>query len=449
MNNGTPNNDVVNFSGLEQYLLQAGFDGIEFNAGNGDDTVTGTALSDLLRGGDGFDTLNGGGGNDILEGGIGNDTLVGGTGADRLDGGEGADRASYEGSAQAVIVNLQTGFAGGGDATGDTLISIENLTGSAFDDTLTGDASNNRIFGGDGFDTLVGNDGNDRLDGGIGNDTLVGGIGADRLDGGEGADTASYVGSAEAVIVNLATGFAAGGDANGDVLTSIENLTGSAFNDALTGDQNNNRLNGDDGVDRLFGDGGNDRLSGGNNADFLDGGRGADRLDGGAGIDTAIYSQSNARVVVDLLTGTGSEGDAQGDTLEQIENLVGSGFNNVLRGSNARNELFGGQGNDVLDGLGGADTLRGEGGSDVLTGGAGIDTFEFFASNNMGNDLVTDFNTSADLLNITVLNAAEQVFVQQVGNDTLIRFDNTVGTITLLNVDANQLALNIEVSGAF
>jgi Ca2+-binding RTX toxin-like protein len=341
--NGTPGNDTVNFSGLDQLLLLGGFDGIEFNGGAGNDTVTGSGLSDLLRGEAGADTLNGGAGSDIL---------VGGANGDVLNGGSGSDTASYEGSAEGVIVNLATGLAAGGDAWGDRLISIENLTGSALNDTLTGNGLNNR------------------------------------LDGGRG-------------------------------------------------------------LDRLFGNGGNDTLNGGEGADFIDGGSGADRINGGAGVDTAMYNQSATGVIVDLATGTGSGGDAEGDRLASIENLVGSGFNDVLRGSGADNDLFGGQGADILNGLGGADTLFGEGGSDILTGGDGIDTFEFFASNNMGNDVVTDFNTSSDLLNITVLNAAEQVNVQQVGGNALISFANTTGTITLLNVDVDQLVLNVEVNGAF
>jgi Ca2+-binding RTX toxin-like protein len=340
--NGTPQSDSVSFSNFDAFLDLFGFDGIEFNAGNGNDRVTGSGRSDLLRGESGNDTLNGGGDNDILVGGVGGDVLNGGTGS---------DTASYEDSAEGVFVNLATGTAGGGEATGDTLFSIENLVGSAQNDTLTGNDLRNRLEGGEG---------NDRLSGNGDNDTLIGGGGAD----------------------------------------------------------------------------------------ILDGGAGADRIIGGTGVDTALYAQSNTGVVVDLTTGTGSGGHAQGDTLSSVENLAGSGFDDVLRGSAADNDLFGGQGADVLNGMGGADTLFGEGGDDILTGGTGADTFEFFASNNMGNDVVTDFNTNSDFLNITVLNAAEQVNVQQVGANALISFANTTGTITLLNVDVDLLDLNVQVSGA-
>jgi Ca2+-binding RTX toxin-like protein len=87
---------------------------------------------------------------------------------------------------------------------------------------------------------------------------LIGGVGADHLDGGAGSDTASYAASAARVVVNLAIGAASGGDAQGDTLTSIENLTGSAFADVLTGDDNANVLTSGAGGDTLTGGGGAD-----------------------------------------------------------------------------------------------------------------------------------------------------------------------------------------------
>ncbi|KGM30054.1 M10 family metallopeptidase C-terminal domain-containing protein, partial [Inquilinus limosus] len=100
------------------------------------------------------------------------DVLRGGAGADRLDGGEGADTASYHASSAAVSVDLSTGKGSGGDAQGDVLISIENLSGSSGNDRLTGNA---------GVNTLQGWNGNDVLTGAGGRDTLTGGAGADRF----------------------------------------------------------------------------------------------------------------------------------------------------------------------------------------------------------------------------------------------------------------------------
>src|SRR5262249_57705343 len=79
-------------------------------------------------------------------------------------------------------------------------------------------------------------------------------------------------------------------------------------------------------------------------------------LDGGAGNDTASYDTSSTAVTVNLATGTGSGGDAQGDTLTNIENLIGSTFNDTLIGDQNANVLIGGAGADTLIGGGGSDT---------------------------------------------------------------------------------------------
>ena len=133
-----------------------------------------SAPGQVLIGGNSDDPLTGGTGNDVLSGGAGADTLEGGAGADRLDGGAGKrDVASYTSSDAGVTVNLTTGTASGGDATGDTLINIEDLTGSAHNDQLTGDAGGNRLSGGAGADTLAGGVGADFLTGGAGADVFV------------------------------------------------------------------------------------------------------------------------------------------------------------------------------------------------------------------------------------------------------------------------------------
>jgi Ca2+-binding RTX toxin-like protein len=370
------------------------------------ENLAGSAFDDILTGDEGANVLAGNAGNDTLSGGGGNDILVGGAGADHLDGGDGTDTASYASSPGAVVVNLLTGTGSGGDAEGDTLVNIENLTGSAFADVLTGDGNANLLDGGAGDDLLTGGAGGDQLIGGAGNDTasyatssaavtvslatgtgsggdaqgdtlsgienligsafddtltgdandnvLTGGAGADHLDGGAGNDTASYATSSAAVTVNLATGTGSGGDAQGDTLTNIENLTGSAFNDTLTGDQN---------------------------ANVLIGGAGADTLIGGGGNDTASYITSPAGVTVSLASGTGSGGDAQGDVLDQIANLSGSAFDDTLTGDDSANILTGNGGNDVLNGGGGDDLLIGGPGDDVLNGGDGIDTASYAVAN--------------------------------------------------------------------
>ena len=108
--------------------------------------------------------MRGGAGDDTLTGGSDDDDLTGGAGNDILNGGGGNDTASYALSKLGVTINLKLGTATGGDATGDTLTSIENLIGSSKNDVLTGDDNDNILTGGLG---------NDALTGGAGNDTFV------------------------------------------------------------------------------------------------------------------------------------------------------------------------------------------------------------------------------------------------------------------------------------
>jgi Ca2+-binding RTX toxin-like protein len=305
----------------------------------------GSAGADLLLGNASANTLVG------LDG---DDDLRGSGGADRLDGSAGSDTANYSSSSAAVSVILG-GSASGGDAQGDTLISIENLRGSAYDDLLGGDNAANILSGGDGDDTLRG---------GPGNDTL---------DGGTGVDTADYSQAASGVIVNLATGVAASdGHGNTDTLVSIEYVTGSGFNDILTGS---------DAFNLLRGGGGDDQLFGGGNDDSLRGGAGNDLLDGGSGQDAADFDNAASGVVASILAGgTSNDGDGGVDTFVSIEDLIGSSYADSLTGDNSTNILIGGAGDDALYGLDGDDFLRGGIGVDSLIGGNGFDIADYSAT---------------------------------------------------------------------
>ena len=207
-----------------------------------DDIRTGTNNADNLIGTTGSDTLNGNNGNDTLNGGLGNDVL---------NGGNGIDTATYAGLASGVSVSLAISTAqntGGGGI--DTLLSIENLTGTSQADVLTGNASNNTLTGGDG------------------NDVLNGGAADDILNGGNGTDTASYGSAGAAVAVSLAISASQKtGGAGSDTLTAIENLIGSGFADTLTGSTGANRIEGGVGNDRITGGGGGDQLFGGSGND--------------------------------------------------------------------------------------------------------------------------------------------------------------------------------------
>lgn len=311
------------------------------------DYIFGLAGNDTLRGFGNHDQLFGGSGNDQLFGGTGNDRLKGGLGNDLLNGGDGIDTADYSnatidppgsvgpifttGATAGVTVDLNlTGAQNTGGAGTDTLVSIENLTGSSFNDTLTGNSGNN---------TLLGLGGNDTLNGGSGNDILNGGSGNDTLSGGAGNDTADYSTATAGVTVTLFDGDGqATGGAGTDQLVSIENVTGSEAhapffdsggNDILTGDSGNNRLSGLSGIDLLFGKDGNDQLFGGFGADFLNGGNdndrlvggfGGDTLNGGRGNDIFDYNESQESPFngqdEDLIIGFAGAGTAIGDQID-------------------------------------------------------------------------------------------------------------------------------------
>lgn len=220
-----------------------------------------------VRGSEYNDVLKGNAAANNLRGDVGDDFIQGGGGADRISGGDGIDTASYADSSEGVSVSLATHEASGGTAEGDRFTSIENLLGSSYGDFLEGDATNNTILGGRG------------------DDTIKGGGGADTIAGGDGIDTAGYADSSEGVNVSLATGRGSGGTAEGDELTSIENLVGSAHNDSLEGNASANTLSGFGGSDTLRGGGGADTLDGGDGNDALDGGLQHDELFGGTGAD--------------------------------------------------------------------------------------------------------------------------------------------------------------------
>ena len=139
----------------------------------GFERIWGTDFNDTLIGNSGRNTLMGFAGNDTIQGRSGNDFIEGGDGADRLDGGDDIDTISYRSSAASVTVNLDNGRTSGGDAQGDIIANFENIAGSEFDDTLTGDAGINIIHGYGGNDFITATEGADIIDGGNDSDIFV------------------------------------------------------------------------------------------------------------------------------------------------------------------------------------------------------------------------------------------------------------------------------------
>ena len=249
-----------------------------------------------------------------------------------------------------------------GTHNSETLNSADGVTSFA-----------DEIHAGEGDDVIYGLSGADDIFGGKHNDIIRGGSGADLINGGKGSDTAIYDDSNVGVDVNLLYGWGDKGTAEGDILELIENLWGSNHSDKLVGDNNDNVLSGLQGADTLSGGVGDDTLWGGTNHDTLTGGDGEDTLNGGDGIDTASYDQSDEAVRVSLIGDDAEGGDAEGDELNSIENLIGSSHNDHLWGNNVANVLRGGIGKDTLLGFGGHDVLLGGNNADGMLGMDGVD----------------------------------------------------------------------------
>jgi serralysin len=165
------------------------------------------------------------------------------------------------------------------------------------------------------------------------------------------------------------------------VTNGSDTIFGYGGHDTLFGGGGGDKLYGMDGDDKLDGEGGADILFGGANDDVLVGGAGADHLDGGGGVDLADYWSSTEGVNINLLSGKGKGGDAEGDTLADIENVGGSNHADILWGNDDANKLYGQDGADVLKGFGGADALFGHAGDDTLNGMDGADSIMGFSGN--------------------------------------------------------------------
>jgi len=309
----------------------------------------------------------------------GNDVLPTGPDSGALDGGSGIDTADYSGSDASLDINLAAGTSHGGYAEADTHISIENITGSAFADTIVGTEEGNILRGGQGNDMLDGNGGDDSLIGGDGDDILkFGALGEGWAEGGEGNDTIVLQGHStdfRISVISQSTIQLFSADAVFTV-SSAENLQ---FDDTVVGVAD--IMLGEFG-DTFFGTGGSDNITGSIGPDFI----------------------------------MAFEG------------------NDVLAGREKNDTIYAGSGNDVLDGGTGDDELNGESGNDVFIFRAGFahDTVTDFTAG-IGNGDVIDVSTDLFADFASILAAASQV-----GDDTIITYD-AGNSITLKNVTLTSL----------
>ncbi|MEZ5690848.1 MAG: tandem-95 repeat protein [Rickettsiales bacterium] len=429
--------------------LAAADSGSIINGGLGNDIINGRDGSDTIYGEAGNDTIYAGGGDDIIDGGAGDDTiysnggtnlLIGGAGADYMNGFGGTATASYADSTTAVNINLYDNINTGGDAQGDSLVGVPNIIGSDFDDTIIGDGFANSLYGGLGDDLLAGR-----------------GFGGNHMDGGDGVDTVSYAESSQVVSINLDSTGSQGWGASGDTLVSIENLIGSAYNDTLAakssgsvihaglgndtinGRAGNDTIYGEDGNDTIYAGAGNDTVYGGAGDDLIYsqagnnlivGGAGADTINGFTGIATSSYAGS-AAVNVNLATNVNTGGDAQGDVLQGVTNIIGSDFADNLTGDYKDNTITGGSG------------------VDTLTGGSGFDIFKYLTSTDSsigtGNrDIITDFShAQGDQIDLSAF-TGDFIFMGTnnfTGTNNEVNYSQAGGnTIIAIDSDANGLA---------
>ncbi len=418
---GNFGNDSFDFSAATLTDITA------IDGGNGNDTITGSAIAD---------TIIGGGGNDTLNGREGGDTYLVGTGSG-LDlikdtGTTGTDRILA--SADNAAIGFISGF---GAANGIEVIGADGhtgvkISGSGFADildfstiALTDLAG---IDGGGGGDTIIGSVEADTIIGGAGNDTLNGGEGGDTYLVGTGAGfdsikdtgttgTDSILASADNAVIGLVSGF---GAANGIEAIGADGhsgvaIAGSTTNDtfdfsavALTGivkidaGSGNDVITGSAASDTIVGGTGNDILNGGEAGDtyLIGAGAGFDVIkdSGTTGIDTILVTADNA--VIGMMAGFGAANGIEAISADGHVGvrILGTDFADKLDFSTVAltgiTNIDAGSGNDTVTGSAGADTIIGGLGNDVLNGGEGGDTY--FIGAGAGFDTIKDTGTAGN-----------------------------------------------------
>ena len=397
----------------------------------GDDTIKGGAEGDVLWGGGGDDKIDGDAGNDSIIGGDGDDDIDGGAGddeievsagSDTIDGGAGNDTLSFAGASAGVTVSLTGRADSDGYLTilGDKVKNdVESLTGSAHDDTLTGNSSANVLSGGMGDDTLDGMAGADTLVGGAGDDTYMLEVGA---TDGKRVDTVTEVatgGGSDTLIYVLAPGASNGvgrPGGSGVPLTNaeqppanLERIVGTDQDDFIDLRGNYGASSGQSGVTVELGKGtGNvqQRVDGGTGPDTLMADDGWNTMFGGAGNDSIVGGSGGNN----LYGGDGNDTITSRSLATAPANSTlngGPGNDTITGGANVDN-ISGGDGNDVINGGAGADSITG-GAGDTITGGPGADTFiinddDDAVAGDQDNEILTIMDFAAgETINVTGL----------------------------------------------
>ncbi len=394
---GMAGNDTIYGNGNTRITFDAAQEGVTVNLGTG--TIVGglsTGVDTIMFPGSSVPQVSGSPFNDLLigannisgtdftytevfQGRAGNDTMIGGGGwdaaqfqSDSTTSGITISRASSGIYVNAIDTMLVTGSIEIGN---DVLIGMTEFRGTNFND----------VYDATGYDPSAGFGTLNQFEGGGGDDTVTG----------NGNTRINYSNAGSSVTVDLGAGTAFGTTTGTDTLLSgINRIRGSNFNDNLTGSANGGEtIQGRNGNDFLNGGAGNDNLQGENDNDTLRGGAGNDSLDGGSGIDLIDFSDATGGITFTLSQGTngggywsaglnaGSQPGLGTDQYRNMEGVIGSAFNDSITGSSGNDTISGGLGGvDTLNGGTGDDLFYGYGG-DSIDGGAGFDTLSYeFAS---------------------------------------------------------------------
>lgn len=423
--------------------------------------------------------INSGDGDDIIYGGRNVDTVTSGDGNNMIDVGDGDDVVTTGNGNNSI-------FLGEGDNTLTTGAGTDTVTAGDGDNTINvGDGSNN-VTVGNGNNSISGGSGNDTFVAGNGNNIFVGGLGTNSFTGGTGNNTIDYsLITSTPIIINLLAGTASGTGLS-DSFTGVQNVIGGSGNDTITGTTLANIIYGGDGDDVITGGGGNDTLYGGNGNDTITGGTGNDTIYAGDGNNTVLtgvsgtdsvyggtgntsvvsqhsgvyyngtndgvlqagqyntvdYSASSSAVTVNLSTGFGSGGLANGDVYaftpvsgyNSINRIIGTNYNDTLTGSSSDDILDGGVGNDVLNGGAGNDQLIGGLGTNDFNGGTGADSFLVDTTSGVRNNLIYTWSSAGIVINMDTVSHS---FVNSLGSTVNVAaFSGTNKGVTA--ADANS-----------
>jgi Ca2+-binding RTX toxin-like protein len=434
----------------------------------GNDTLNGTSAADTITGLTGNDTLSGGDGNDTLDGGQGDDMFNGGAGDDQILGFHGNDTAIYAGNFSDYSIAMGSDAQGGfvritglgafaGDGT-DTLRYVETIVFADGPRQLGVDANNRPVLGQPGIadqalidsvafafnvpaTTFIELDPGDvlslraTLDNGS---PLPSWLAFDPVAR-QFSGTAPFSAAGTVFTVRVFASDQDPGDPGYEISDSFEIIVREGRGSNITGTDGDDMLLGTFRGETMIGQAGND---------IFIGSAGADRIDGGAAgpADLVDYSASPQGVYTNLQNGIGSGGHAEGDYLIQIEDIIGSAFDDHLVDTDGQGDIRGGNGNDYIAGRLGGDRLTGGGGADIFGYLSRADSFgdssvfRVPAGNNSfsgsAGDRITDFTPGTDRLDLSLINILSSAV-------------SVTGNITRLTLTTPDGEMAIEFDGVF